>query len=221
MEDHGFWCTTKDLEEPSSPPSSAGELSFQRRCVRWCGDWYAIQEGNTGSGSGAASQDWLYEANANAGGGGQVAGDPPSTTPSPRPTAAAPQSFIAGPRPALSENAMGSPGFPSLVAHRMLDPTWNSKRDLPTLPAGTPSFPDRDSHDPFFQQFHPQQSSSLLYVHPAHAEPAPVAPLVATFRNLVLGLYNDREPRFICPFFSCKGTKNMLGLVTDMSRGNS
>ncbi|KAI0797170.1 hypothetical protein C8Q75DRAFT_709843 [Abortiporus biennis] len=43
--------------------------------------------------------------------------------------------------------------------------------------------------------------------------------LVAVFRNPVLGLRNDREPRFIRPFASCKSAKIMLDPVTGVSRG--
>lgn len=43
--------------------------------------------------------------------------------------------------------------------------------------------------------------------------------LVAVFRNPVLGLRNDREPRFIRPFLSCKSAKIMLDPTTGVSRG--
>lgn len=43
--------------------------------------------------------------------------------------------------------------------------------------------------------------------------------LVAVFRNPVLGLRNDREPKFIHPFLSCKSAKIMLDPVTGVSRG--
>ncbi|KAF8592237.1 hypothetical protein K439DRAFT_1379327 [Ramaria rubella] len=43
--------------------------------------------------------------------------------------------------------------------------------------------------------------------------------LVAVFRNPVLGLRNDREPKFIRPFYSCKSAKIMLDPVTGVSRG--
>ena len=43
--------------------------------------------------------------------------------------------------------------------------------------------------------------------------------VVAVFPNLVLGLRNDHEPRFIHPFLSCKSAKIMLDPVTRMSRG--
>ncbi|RDB20136.1 Protein NAM8 [Hypsizygus marmoreus] len=39
--------------------------------------------------------------------------------------------------------------------------------------------------------------------------------LVAVFRNPVLGLRNDREPKFIRPFLSCKSAKIMLDPVTE------
>ncbi|KAI5990465.1 hypothetical protein EDD15DRAFT_1170526 [Pisolithus albus] len=43
--------------------------------------------------------------------------------------------------------------------------------------------------------------------------------LVAVFRNPLLGLRNDREPKFIRPFLSCKSAKIMLDPVTGVSRG--
>lgn len=43
--------------------------------------------------------------------------------------------------------------------------------------------------------------------------------LVAVFRNPVLGLRNDREPKFIRPFLSCKSAKIMLDPVTGVSKG--
>ena len=43
--------------------------------------------------------------------------------------------------------------------------------------------------------------------------------LVAVFRNPVLGLRNDREPKFIKPFSSCKSAKIMLDPVAGVSRG--
>ncbi|PPQ78912.1 hypothetical protein CVT25_002372 [Psilocybe cyanescens] len=43
--------------------------------------------------------------------------------------------------------------------------------------------------------------------------------LVAVFRNPVLGLRNDREPKFIRPFLSCKSAKIMLDPSTGVSRG--
>ena len=43
--------------------------------------------------------------------------------------------------------------------------------------------------------------------------------LFAVFRSPVLSLRNDREPRFIRPFLSCKSAKIMLDPVTGVSRG--
>ncbi|KAJ7807492.1 hypothetical protein B0H14DRAFT_3764199, partial [Mycena olivaceomarginata] len=43
--------------------------------------------------------------------------------------------------------------------------------------------------------------------------------LVAVFRNPVLGLRNDRAPKFIRPFASCKSAKIIIDPVTRMSRG--
>lgn len=43
--------------------------------------------------------------------------------------------------------------------------------------------------------------------------------LVAVFRDPILGLRNDREPRYIRPFLSCKSAKIMMDPATGMSRG--
>ena len=43
--------------------------------------------------------------------------------------------------------------------------------------------------------------------------------LVAVFRNPILGLRNDRVPKYIQPFNSCKSAKIMLDPVTGISRG--
>ena len=43
--------------------------------------------------------------------------------------------------------------------------------------------------------------------------------LVAVFRNPVLGLRSDRQPKIINPFLSCKSAKIMLDPVTGVSRG--
>ncbi|KAG6336484.1 hypothetical protein ID866_2598 [Astraeus odoratus] len=43
--------------------------------------------------------------------------------------------------------------------------------------------------------------------------------LVAVFRNPLLGLRDDREPKFIQPFLSCKSAKIMVDPVTGLSRG--
>jgi hypothetical protein len=43
--------------------------------------------------------------------------------------------------------------------------------------------------------------------------------LVSVFRNPVLGLRDDRQPKFIRPFLSCKSAKIMLDPVTGVSRG--
>ncbi|KAF8510973.1 hypothetical protein JB92DRAFT_408273 [Gautieria morchelliformis] len=43
--------------------------------------------------------------------------------------------------------------------------------------------------------------------------------LVAIFKNPTLGLQNDREPKFILPFYSCKSAKIMVDPATVVSRG--
>lgn len=44
--------------------------------------------------------------------------------------------------------------------------------------------------------------------------------LVAVFRNPLLGLRDDREPRFVAPFTSCKSANIMMDPVTKLCRGH-
>ena len=71
-----------------------------------------------------------------------------------------------------------------------------------SIPGGQPQFPKEYSI--FVGDLAPETSNSDL---------------VAVFRNPVLGLRNDREPKFIRPFLSCKSAKIMLDPVTGVSRG--
>ncbi|KAF9036892.1 hypothetical protein BDZ89DRAFT_1110556 [Hymenopellis radicata] len=72
---------------------------------------------------------------------------------------------------------------------------------VPTM-VGTPQYPKEYSI--FVGDLAPETSNSDL---------------VAVFRNPVLGLRSDREPKFIRPFVSCKSAKIMLDPVTGVSRG--
>jgi RNA recognition motif-containing protein len=45
------------------------------------------------------------------------------------------------------------------------------------------------------------------------------ADLVAVFRNPVLGLRQDRQPKIVAPFTSCKSAKIMLDPATNVSKG--
>ncbi|KAI9508670.1 hypothetical protein F5148DRAFT_866974 [Russula earlei] len=67
---------------------------------------------------------------------------------------------------------------------------------------------------------HPQQHGKEYSIFVGDLAPeASNSDLVSVFRNPVLGLRNDREPKFIRPFLSCKSAKIMLDPVTGVSRG--
>ena len=85
---------------------------------------------------------------------------------------------------------------------------WASSTPIPP-PVSPPSF-TAPSHQ------HAKEYS--IFVGDLAAE-ASNSDLVAVFRNPVLGLRNDREPKFIRPFLSCKSAKIMLDPVTGVSRG--
>lgn len=86
---------------------------------------------------------------------------------------------------------------------------------LPNSPLNA-SFPSAGSSPPAAQQQYPKEYS--IFVGDLAPETSN-SDLVAVFRNPVLGLRNDREPKFIRPFLSCKSAKIMLDPVTGVSRG--
>jgi hypothetical protein len=71
-------------------------------------------------------------------------------------------------------------------------------------PSATPGQPFQKEYSIFVGDLAPEASNSDL---------------VAVFRNPVLGLRNDREPKFIRPFLSCKSAKIMLDPATGVSKG--
>ncbi|PFH50163.1 hypothetical protein AMATHDRAFT_61653 [Amanita thiersii Skay4041] len=84
--------------------------------------------------------------------------------------------------------------------------------------ASTISYPlmsSTGSNVPPTQQFQKEYSIFVGDLAPETSN----SDLVAVFRNPVLGLRNDREPKFIRPFLSCKSAKIMLDPVTGVSRG--
>ncbi|KAG2155073.1 uncharacterized protein EDB93DRAFT_1248026 [Suillus bovinus] len=87
-----------------------------------------------------------------------------------------------------------------------------------SVPAGstTPSFQTAGVIVPTAQPQFPKEYS--IFVGDLAPETSN-SDLVAVFRNPVLGLRNDREPKFIRPFLSCKSAKIMLDPVTGISRG--
>ncbi|TFY83115.1 hypothetical protein EWM64_g894 [Hericium alpestre] len=88
--------------------------------------------------------------------------------------------------------------------------SWASSTPIP--PSLSPSGPAVQQQ----QQQYPKEYS--IFVGDLAPE-ASNSDLVAVFRNPVLGLRNDREPKFIRPFLSCKSAKIMLDPVTGISRG--
>lgn len=88
-----------------------------------------------------------------------------------------------------------------------------------SVPSSTPlptAFSAADGAMPAAQQPYPKEYS--IFVGDLAPETSN-SDLVAVFRNPVLGLRNDREPKFIRPFLSCKSAKIMLDPVTGVSRG--
>lgn len=87
-----------------------------------------------------------------------------------------------------------------------------------SVPSGPtpPSFLPTGVLVPTAQQQYPKEYS--IFVGDLAPETSN-SDLVAVFRNPVLGLRNDREPKFIRPFLSCKSAKIMLDPVTGISRG--
>jgi len=87
------------------------------------------------------------------------------------------------------------------------------------VPSASPiSYPVMPTALPNTQQAQQYQKEYSIFVGDLAPE-ASNSDLVAVFRNPVLGLRNDREPKFIRPFLSCKSAKIMLDPVTGVSRG--
>lgn len=90
---------------------------------------------------------------------------------------------------------------------------WASS--VPNTPLSS-GFPPQASAASVAQQQFPKEYS--IFVGDLAPETSN-SDLVAVFRNPVLGLRNDREPKFIRPFLSCRSAKIMLDPVTGVSRG--
>jgi hypothetical protein len=127
--------------------------------------------------------------------------------------------FLTFPSRAHAERVMNqvnpSNGGPITMPNstRPFNITWASS--LPSSPLSA-SFPTAGSSVPGAQQQFPKEYS--IFVGDLAPETSN-SDLVAVFRNPVLGLRNDREPKFIRPFLSCKSAKIMLDPVTGVSRG--
>lgn len=90
---------------------------------------------------------------------------------------------------------------------------WASS-NFNTSALSTPTYPSAQPHPPV-QQYQKEYSIFVGDLAPETSN----SDLVAVFRNPVLGLRSDREPKFIRPFLSCKSAKIMLDPVTGVSRG--
>jgi RNA recognition motif-containing protein len=82
--------------------------------------------------------------------------------------------------------------------------SWASSTPVPPTSSSPPAQAFPKEYSIFVGDLAPEASNSDL---------------VAVFRNPVLGLRNDREPKFIRPFHSCKSAKIMLDPTTGISRG--
>ena len=88
----------------------------------------------------------------------------------------------------------------------------------PAPAPATPTYTAPTSAIPVAQSNPNQQKEYSIFVGDLAPETSN-SDLVAVFRNPVLGLRNDRAPKFIRPFYSVKSAKIMLDPVTGVSRG--
>ncbi|EGO02253.1 hypothetical protein SERLA73DRAFT_86524 [Serpula lacrymans var. lacrymans S7.3] len=131
-----------------------------------------------------------------------------------------------GPDPASGQQA-NNPGYcfltfpsPSLAQSVLAQVANNGSGQPVTMPNSSKPFvlnwASSVPNTPIAQQQYPREYS--IFVGDLAPETSN-SDLVAVFRNPVLGLRNDREPKFIRPFLSCKSAKIMLDPVTGVSRG--
>ncbi|KZV95013.1 RNA-binding domain-containing protein [Exidia glandulosa HHB12029] len=90
--------------------------------------------------------------------------------------------------------------------------TWANPAALPALYSQAPFLHPASTLPP------PQPKEYSIFVGDLAPE-ASNSDLVAVFRNPMLGLRSDREPKFIRPFYSCKSAKIQLDPVTGLSKG--
>ncbi|KAF5371184.1 hypothetical protein D9758_004211 [Tetrapyrgos nigripes] len=130
---------------------------------------------------------------------------------------------------ALAQVSNPNTGFPTTMPNSSKSFTlnWASNVSLPgttPLPSSNPLVPNRANLNDFNnllqqQQGQPQYPKEYSIFVGDLAPETSNSDLVAVFRNPVLGLRNDREPKFIRPFLSCKSAKIMLDPATGVSRG--
>lgn len=125
--------------------------------------------------------------------------------------------FITFPSPAHAASALsqinnGGNVMPNSTKAFLMN--WAS--NVPSAsPVSYPALPAAAQNTSQAQQYQKEYSIFVGDLAPETSN----SDLVAVFRNPVLGLRNDREPKFIRPFLSCKSAKIMLDPVTGVSRG--
>ncbi|KAK2465914.1 hypothetical protein APHAL10511_001555 [Amanita phalloides] len=129
--------------------------------------------------------------------------------------------FLTFPTPAHAASVLaqinnGGNGNPTVMPNSSKPFTMNWAANVPS--ASPVSYPMMSTAPPNSQQVNQYQKEYSIFVGDLAPE-ASNSDLVAVFRNPVLGLRNDREPKFIRPFLSCKSAKIMLDPVTGVSRG--
>lgn len=116
----------------------------------------------------------------------------------------------------LGQANSSNTGTPLTMPNSSKSFTMNWASSVPAAPLSN-SFPGQTVSVPGAQN--PQYPKEYSIFVGDLAPEVSNSDLVAVFRNPVLGLRNDREPRFIRPFLSCKSAKIMLDPVTGVSRG--
>ena len=129
--------------------------------------------------------------------------------------------FLTFPSPAHAASVLGQinnagNGNPAIMPNSSRPFVMNWASNVPS--ASPVSYPVMPTALPNTQQAQQYQKEYSIFVGDLAPE-ASNSDLVAVFRNPVLGLRNDREPKFIRPFLSCKSAKIMLDPVTGVSRG--
>lgn len=138
----------------------------------------------------------------------------------PQPTNNSGYCYLTFPSPAIASSVLnqvngGGSAQPVTMPNSNKPFVLNWASSAPTGPI-VPSFPVAGVIVPTTQPQFPKEYS--IFVGDLAPETSN-SDLVAVFRNPVLGLRNDREPKFIRPFLSCKSAKIMLDPVTGISRG--
>lgn len=127
--------------------------------------------------------------------------------------------FLTFPTPAhaasvLSQVKSSGQGMPLIMPNSSKPFVMNWASSVTSTPVSS-TFPAAGAYIPSAPHYEKEYSIFVGDLAPEASN----SDLVAVFRNPVLGLRNDREPKFIRPFLSCKSAKIMLDPVTGVSRG--